>query len=636
VALDLSAVGLAGELKRSREVVADYIDDLYREGIRRFHGPAWKHGSGMPSQVDFDNHAYAWISVFLPILASGNPTVKGKTPRQGSAAAFAKAIELAINRNFALTDIKRTIEQLATDWAFKYAVAFTSAQPIEGMIEMEDPPHRPMTKRLSLDDYCWDILATQHAETRYQAHRVIRDKDALLQEAADHPERGWDPKAIETLFEDKARQRLRDRTHTELKRNEVEFWEFWVREANLVTAIDANGIEFQPLPEDGFVGTLFTVAEESTEFIRLPRPFWGPRNGPYTFSGYLYIPDEVVPLSPITATAATAEEVNAVTAASIKAIRAYKRGFAVNSATPDLEDKIANFMDLGVFAVDGIEKIEDNLKAIEAGGLQPQHLTMLETLRAILERMSGITDAKLGMTSGSTATEASIANMSSGQRMGYMTEKFIQGMVRPIAAREAWYLANDPRSKTALGQGAEGLFVDPSTGQPIEYPVLQGGPGHANLLEDMDIDIQPISMRYTSEMLEAEKEASWEQFLLATAPMIPQLPWVDWGLLYSRKAAQMGDPSLARTIDVEKAMVFGMLQMQMNLGQVGSQPLTPSASPPQPRLGIDTQGGMKAAERPTGFVGNARGSQNKARAQSAARPQPRKGPREAGAMSSTR
>jgi hypothetical protein len=118
--------------------------------------------------------------------------------------------------------------------------------------------------------------------------------------------------------------------------------------------------------------------------------------------------------------------------------------------------------------------------------------------------------------------------------------------------------------------------------------------------------------------------------------MIPQLPWVDWGLIYANKAAQLGDPSLARTIDVQKAMVFGMLQFQMNLGQMSPQPATPTARPPQPRLGIDMPGAGKASEKPGGFAGNARGAQNKARAQSAARPQPRKGPREAGATASTR
>ena len=632
--LDLEPKALAHELKRSREAVREYLGETYRETIRRFRGPQWKSGSDAPSAVDFENHAYSWVSVFLPILASGNPTVKGRTPRQGSAAAFAKAVELAVNRNFYITDVKRTIEQLATDWAFKYCVAITNSEPIRGLAEQEDPPFRPTTKRLSLDDYIWDVLAIQHAECRFQGHRVIRDKEDVLDEANEFPDRGWNKEVVAQLAEDKARSEKRDRMHTQLMRGEVEFWEIWVPEARLSSAIDAQGEKFVPAEEEGFYGTIYTVAEEAEDFVRAPRPYWGPRAGPYTFSGYLYIPDEVAPLSPLAATAATAEVFHSIVAAAVEAMQKYKRGFAVNSAASDLEEKIANFQDLGIFTVDGIERLEDNFKAVEAGGLTQQHLTMIETMRMVLERMSGITDAKLGMTSGSTATEASIANMSSGQRMGYMTEKFVQSVVKPIAFKEAWFCVNDPRSRTALGQNGEGLFVDPFTGEPIEYPVLQGGPGHAHLLEDMDIEIQPVSMRYTSEMLEAEKEASWEQFLLATAPMIPQLPWVDWGLVYSRKAAQLGDPSLARSIDVQKAMMFGMLQMQMNLGAVG-QPLTGTSRPPQPRLGIDTPQ-LKAAESPRGFASNARGASNSARAESSARPQPRKGPREAGATVSTR
>lgn len=631
--IDTSPDGLSRELKQALDARNRYLGEPYYEAIKRFYGPAYREGGQGPTEVDFENHAHSWISTFLPILASGNPRVRGKTPRLGPAAALSKAVELGVNRNFELTDVKRTIEQLATDWAFKYCCGFTTATPVKGMAEREDPIHRPTTKRLSLEDYVWDQGAKQHAECRFQGHRIRRDKDSILDEADEHPENGWDREAVLALNEDRQDAR-KDLPHS-IMRNEVEFYELLVHEIQLDSAKDARGKKFRPLPEKGFNGTIFTVAIEGGKFLRAPRPFWGPREGPYTFSTYLYIPDEVVGLAPLVATAAQAEEFNKTLSSVIASIRAYKKGMAVSSDATELGEKIAEFMDLGVFSIDALGELEKNLKAIEVGGITQQHQAHLDTLRYLLERASGLSPEQMGAISqDATATQSSIAQMSSNRRMGYMTEKFIQTVVKPIAKKEAWYLCAHPASRIELGDLAEGLFVDPKTGQPIEMPVLEGGPENIELLEENDIEIQPISMRFTTEMLEAERSASWENFLLTTAPMIPQLPYVDWGLVYSRKAEELGDPSLARTIDLQKAMFVGQITMMSQLGMMGQAALAPP-SQSQPRLGIDMKGSsstssgpsLKSSERPTGFSSNARPGGNA---------QVQKGPRTPGASSSTR
>ena len=628
MALNASPKALWSEVRRSIEHRDSFLGEPYREAVKRFYGPTYKTGDS--TFVDFENHAYSWISIFLPILASGNPRVRAKTPRQGPAAAFSKAVELAVNRNFELTDVKRTIEQLATDWAFKYCVGFTSPEPLAGMKEREDPPFRPTTKRIPLDEYVWDPMAKQHAEARFQGHRLTRDRDDLMGEAMEGEASGWNATAVSRLIDAREKDRGRQRLAT-VDRDEVTYWEIWVPEITLDKAVSADGAPFVPSSEEGFNGTIFTVAEGIDEFIRAPRPFWGPRDGAYTFNGYLYVPDQSVPLSPLVATAAQAEIYNSVMESAIESIKGYKRGVAVGSDSGNLDEIIADFRDMGIFKVEAIEKLADMMKEVEVLGLTPQHMAQLDMLRNLLERQSGISEALQGTTSGATATEASIASMSVGKRMGYMTEKFINGVVKPIGKKEAWYLSMDPRSRTELGDLAEGLFFDPNTGQPIEMPVMVGGTEHLDLLESHDIEIQPISMRYTTEMLEAERAASWEGFLLSTAPMIPQIPYIDWGLVYSRKAEQLGDPSLARTIDIPKAMLMGQIQMMMTLGQ--PLPVGAQQSTSQPRLGADIgkpkPPTLKSSEKSSGFTGNARAS-------AATSGQANKGPRTAGASSSTR
>jgi hypothetical protein len=117
VALDLTAGGLSDEVRKSGDHLDRFLGSPYKDSIERFVGPGYRRGSAS-SSVDFNNHAYKILSTFLPMLASGNPRVRTKTPRQGSAAALTKAVEFGVNRNFELQNIKKTVEELATDWFF--------------------------------------------------------------------------------------------------------------------------------------------------------------------------------------------------------------------------------------------------------------------------------------------------------------------------------------------------------------------------------------------------------------------------------------------------------------------------------------------------------------------------------------
>jgi hypothetical protein len=460
-------------------------------------------------------------------------------------------------------------------------------------------------------DYLWDPVAIHHAECRFQAHRVIRDREGLLAEAEDFPNRGWDKDAINAARGRPDREKRGERLEDTYERDEIEFYEVWVPEAMVESARDEAGRKFVPDPAQGFHGTLFCVSKDTQVFLRAPRPFWGPRDGPYTFSGYLYVPDRAVPLSPIAANAAQQEIHNAVWSAAVASIRSYKKGVAVSStASADMAEKIAEFEDLGVLELESLEDIDKVVRDIEKGGLTQQHMVMLQLLRTNLEQSSGLTEAAQGQATGaSTATEASIAQMSSNKRMGYMAEKFISSVVKPIAQKEAWYLAMHPKTRIPLGPDAEGVFVDQTTGEPIEYPIMVGGSQFADVLEDMDIEVEPISMRSTSELLEAETSAQQDAWIATFAPLIPQLPWVEWDQVLSKKAEQWRDPSWARVINVPKAMAFGQMMMQMNL-----QGIQGGIQQPQPRLGVDFQPlqGMKASEKPSGFSANARPQQNKA------------------------
>jgi hypothetical protein len=436
------------------------------------------------------------------------------------------------------------------------------------------------------------------------------DKEDILKEAEDEGS-GWNAEVISALPEDRRYNEHHRKRDINVKRGDVEIIELWVPE-----------LQFEGKKEgDGYHGTIFTIARAAgyggdkppSDFAREPRPFFGPRDGPYTYGGYLTVPDEVVPLSPLSAVEAQAEELNNMRQAASASMQAYKRGIAVDTfAGQDVAEKIKEFEDLWVFQMDNTDKIRDHVVQIELGGITSTQITQLQILRESLERASGLTEAQRGQVSGAgTATEASIAQQSSGQRMGFMTEKFMTSMVKPIAEKEAWYLSMDPESRIGLGEEARGVFFT-EEGLPVEEAIYVGGNEDADLLEETDIEIDPISTRYTSEALEQERSAKVDALLLQVAPMIPQMPWVDWAEYLARKGEEIGDPSLGKLVDVNKALQYGMLMTgaQLSGGFQGS-------TTPQPRLGADISPRLKSSETAGGFSNNAR-------------PQPNKGPRQPG------
>ena len=625
MAFDVGGENLWAEVKQAEEDRDEFLGVDYEDRLARYAGPGYRsHTKNV--EVDFENHAYEWISLFLPLLVSGNPKVRSRSPRRGPAQWLSKATQYAVNRNFALTNVKGTLEKMGVDYAFKWCCSITSPQPVYSTVNRDSIPYRPITTRLSPSRYIWDVVADEWTDCRFQGHLLYRDKEDLLNLAEERPWEEWNVDLIQALPED-SQKRYGRKKDMVINRGEVEIYEILVHEHTLDEAKDSKGKTFKPRPEDGYHGTIFTISraqtedptgqKEKSEYVRAPRPFWGPREGPYTFGGYLTVPDEVAPLSPIAATEAQAEELNNMRLSLSANMESKKTGIAVNSmAGEDVAEKVKEFQDLSVFTLDGMEDIGKMIAQVKLGGIDQTDIAQYSLLRDSLDRAAGMTEAQRGQATGdATATEASIAQQSSGQRMGYMTERFIQGIVKPIAEKEAFYLAFHPQSSILLGEEARGVFTDPETGEPIEAIEFVGSKNNAEMFEEMDLQIEPISMRYTSEALEAERQAKVDMLVTQIAPLIPQTPHVDWNAYLTRLGEQIADPTLPLLIDMEKANLLGAMMMGAELG--GAQPQRP-----QPRLGNDVSPKLKASETSSGFTGNAR-------------PQTKKGPRSSGESSET-
>lgn len=613
--LDTSPGQLWDEVKENEDFRDQFLGKDYEAKIKRFAGPGWRKDV---DTIDFENVAQEWISMFLPLLASGNPRCRGNTPRRGVPQLMARAVQLAQNRNMELTNFKSLVELLAVDWAFKWCCSITTSEPRPGYRHLDDPPYRPTTYRLSPTRFVADFAtALTQDEMRFKGHLIIRDKDDILKEAKANEHLGWNTDLVMALPEDRSRNdRYHDRK-VSVRRREVEYYEIYVPEHTLSEAVAADGSTFQPTEEEGFVGTIFTIArygdatgnkQRSVDYLRAPRPYWGPRAGPYTFGGYLPVPDSTIPLAPIAGFEAQAEELNAHRRAISSAIERYKRFIGASGLTEDDADKIRDVEDLEVAIFEGIPagQLRDHIEQLEIGGVTKEHLLHLQLLRSGFDKTAGMSDPQRGTGSGfDTATEAAIATQASGQRFGYMTEKFTRSIVQSIIQKEAWYVINDPSYREHLGEEAMGLFLDPDTGEPVEEVVYEGGGDNVHLLEEMDITVEPISMRFTSEALEAERAIKMDNFLLNWAPILPQIaPYVNMDLILEMKAEEMGDPRVRDLILQDNLAFISALMMQ---GMV-----QPQGQKPQPRLGQDVAPHLKSSEQPYGFSRNARPQTRKA------------------------
>ena len=611
MALPVDADDLRGEIEENVKFRDKFLGSEYENKIKRYAGPGYK-GDGF-EEVDYNNHSYQWISLFLPLMASGNPRSRMTSPRRGLPQLYAKATELAQNRNMHLSDFKGLVEKLAVDRAFKWCVAHTGTEIRPGYRDTPDPPYWPVTNRVSPTRFVADFAhAIDPKEMQFQAIKLTRYKDRILREAKANPLLGWNTKQLMALPEDSFQSRDDNRNRTSTKRREVDFYEIWVPDHVLDEAEDDDGTPFKPTEHEGYHGTIFTVAcyggsdgnikKAASDYLRAPRPYWGPMSGPFTFGGYLPVPDQTIPLAPLAATEAQARELNDHRRAVAAAIRSYAEFIAIAGGNEDIADKIRDVEDLQVAVLEGIPPgaLDQYVKQFKKGGVTKEHLVHMDFLERNLDRSAGMTESQQGQPSGNiTATAEAIASQSSGRRMGYMTEKFQQSIVQRIIEKETWYTINDPSYREHLGPEAYGLFFDPVTGEPAEEVAYQGGGDNARLLDEMDIRIEPLSTRYTSEALQAERAAKRTAFMVNVAPVLPAIAsYMDVELWMEEEAEQMGDPSFRNLIKYPELQQIAMLQ---TMGMI--QPSQPSG---QPRLQSDVRPGLKASEQPTGFSNNAR------------------------------
>jgi len=594
---------------RAADEWQDTFFDEWDDDMSRYYGPGWRKDVDAET-YDPENFALEWVSLMVPQCVFGNPRVRVKTNRQGEQRVMAKAHELALNRWIRDTKMRNLNEKLAVDFGFRWGVCLTMPGWEEGVSEHEDPRNWPTTKRISPRRFGWDPMAIEWEDARWYRHKTIHDKEALLERAEENTDEGWNYDRIESLTEGQGLDEIRTKDGRDKTpdRGEVVLHNIWVPEYEPDRAdIKFHGAEAWDRP--GVHGAWLTLGvgqdadtNDKAEWVRRPYPYWGRRRGPYTLIGTYIVPDETAPLGPIPAVRGQTDELNDHARALSKAMSVHKIGILVDGTDPDWEDKIREFEDHWVVALEGLDDIDKKVKSIEIGGATELHITHNAILRDRVQRNSGITEAMQGRPrSDVTATAENTAAEAASTRVGFQIHKFRDGAADILEA-VSWYLFFD-ETETELGPEASGIFVDEATGEPIERLVYRGGFSletdddedevreREQLWESFGMEIEPYSMEKTSEALVQRRMMDLTGAIGFLVPLMAQYPFVVWDDLIEVIGESMNMPNLGDFFDMDALAEFRELVMGAALEAQGA-----GGAPGQPRYAQDLGPGTKPAQ----------------------------------------
>ena len=516
------------------------VDDL----VEFYTGNAYRNGGGNWSE----NHMFEYIRLNTSKIVFDNPKVRIKTGRP-TQRMIAKALQHGINRNTRETALRKLLKNIFVSQLFCFEAVITTIEPQPWIDPRTSKTyHWPMSYPLHRSRFFFDPLCMVYGSARYVGHKSVRDKEDVLKEA--ETDSTWNTDAIEAVSADAGTEDLPERGGGEgrssLNRKELIYYELWIPERETGD------------PRKGYNGTLYTVAvggnkdDPKAEEIREPRPYYGPRWGPYTLYGIYPVPGDPWPLSPFIANFPQMEELNNIVSASNDAIRKYQKLIFVDAGNPDLVKKVTAGQNLFVYPIKGLKP--DSIVEKEIAGITPQHVEQMKQALDRMDRNSGISDPARGnVGSRSTATEIAVADEASKGSMSFVQQEFTDATVQMLKTR-AWFLYHDDRVNFPLGEDAA---MDFEMGEPW---FQGGGAGRETefAFDDLELEIEPFSMERMNEALARAGYREQMELALQAAPLIPVTPFYDWQKLFEKGGEINNDPYFSEFFLPEIARMVGM------------------------------------------------------------------------------
>jgi len=564
--------------------------------IQRFRGPYWKKdtATGSDSYAP-ENTYYEYVSLMIPKLIFDNPRCQVSSRKPGPANDVATALRYGLNRWVRDCVLRKRLVELATDMLFGYGVAVVREDAVNssgGAVNMPEKdvqkPSKimwPVVERISPKQFIIDPGCTRASDALFMGHEYRRTRKELL--AMADREEGWDKEAIrEAAASDAHRDKGNQRLYPD--RDEIVVYEVWCPDYEM---------DESPGSDMGFHGTIITLAAcQSPEgssplgkYLRKPRPFYGPRTGPYSMFGVYKVPDSPIPLSPLLAVEAQISDLNEHVRAASNSMMKHKRIVGVNDPrTAQLVKDTGHDYVAVVPFEDGRAMIQE----FELGGQTEQQARWIATCRERADRALGMDEALRGAVSGAgTATEHTIASEAANTRIAYIKQAFTDS-VTALLEKVAFYMYHDDRIVFPLGsETAREMGLPPDAAPYFEGGGHDGEAGYG--FEDLELEIEPYSMERATEGMAQKRAMETHSLILNTLPAMQQFPDYPWLDHFQKIGNAMNAPDLPELVRPEflTRLAQDLQRMQQAQAQVALKSATPmmQAQAGQPGKPVQTK-----------------------------------------------
>lgn len=557
----------------SETLIRRYAGDYYRED--------WASGD-----FGHENHEFEFAVNLIPNLVYTNPGVDIDCDVADPDDPQVRALHFGMAHWVKKQRLAHKLTRIALDTCMDFGVALLTYAAVPGYDSGSDwdegPAIWPVLHRISPRRFFADRRAEDFDSKRRCGHIWIRDREELENAVDENGQPKFDLEALEAIAP--ARLDKRDRL------TKIDEW--LGNEPDQIVGFEVYE------PETGLVYTLGYCSSGGRDgaygFLREPRKLeFCPRGGPYVMFGCHLVPDQVYPLSPLAVTSGLVGELNAHAEQMSRDASDAKNIIFVNASNKALTEAIQNAESGSVIPIVGGWKGE--LERVEIGGVMPATAEHVAVLRERVDRTSGVSEQRRGVTTGATATEIDRIGQAEDARTAFARSQFhacteqmldIAGrMMHECPLVRFSISAEDPMTgERIIGEYRGGPPVDPMTGMPIVDP-RTGQPMPTISWDAMGIRLQPYSMERVS-------EGSLQRKMALVTEVTPRLMVLGLQAPYMKIRPMLND--LYETMNIKgagtrytdwplyeamrKQAAMTMLMMGA-MGAMGMQPGAPGAGP---------------------------------------------------------
>jgi hypothetical protein len=513
-------------LDTSCTLVKRYVGNWYRKDLRS--------GAARP-----ENMIFSYVAQALPLIIFDNPQVTVKAIRPVTLGAVAQEMRYALNSWIKSDHVYQEARLSALDMLFSYGVLGVTCVDTGGAL-------RPRIFRIAPEAFLFDRQCNHLRRARFYGHQYRQSLEELKSDPL------VDEDAVSDLQPDDRREfggmkaPLDSGRHYE-RRDEVTLYDVY-------------------LVRERMVCTLAATQYGKSKFVRRPRAFEGPPDGPYVPFGVYDVPSNPLWVSPLMQLADHDEEINAHLAAAAEEAASEKNLALVDANVPGAKEAIEFAPTGGILTIPGLTR--DGVTPLHVGGVTEGRMAYIASRRDTADRTMATSDARRGKPQGVTATESAIAKQSQDNRTADAQNSFREALKQALH-RAAWYMYHDqgvamPVAWEERGQPREGLF---------QGGIYEGQQDTA--WEDYQLEFEPHSMRRTDPLFEQEQANVMVQTLAGLLPMMRQYPEVDWRFVISTIGEANNMPALADQLLRQDPLMMAMMQGGMPAPGMGGAPELP-------------------------------------------------------------